>query len=174
MELKDQKMKVLRHVLALCGCLVLSVLLLALIAYVYRGEIELRYSEWMGGILLWRDDETTLPPFDVEDYSKVKMWRLNSGVKVDWLDLSSDDRDVVREWLESEHKDAIPSFCDYVPRYVVMFENDEENSYLRLTMLIDVDVIVYDICKNGQCSQYVRAGSSRDRRFFDVIRRVTR
>ena len=128
----------------------------------------------MGGILLWRDDETTLPPFDVEDYSKVRMWRLNSGVKVDWLDLSSDDRDVVREWLESEHKDAIPSFCDYVPRYVVMFENDEENSYLRLTMLIDVDVIVYDICKKGQCSQYVRAGSSRDRRFFDVIRRVTR
>lgn len=166
-------MKVLRHVLALCGCLILSVLLLALIAYVYRGEIELRYSEWMGGILLWRDEETTLPPFDVEDYSKVRMWRLNSGVAVDWLDLSSDDRDVVREWLESEHKDAIPSFCDYVPRYVVQLENDEEDSYLRLTMLIDVNVIVYDICKKGKCSQYVRVGSSGDRRLFDVIRRVT-
>ena len=53
----------------------LAVLLGCSVAYFFRGEFALRRLEGCGEVSLDRDKRTTLPPFDSDEYTRIRIFR---------------------------------------------------------------------------------------------------
>lgn len=163
-------MKFVRMFSIVFGSLALAVLLGCSVAYLFRGEFALRRLEGCGEVSLDRDKRTTLPPFDSDEYTRIRIFRQPSEAALEWQDVSPAARAAIKDWLASEHADAVALQCDcQYANYVLLLEKDGGNDSLKISLERGVNLITYDICEGGDRRRYVRVGNARDHKFLKMV-----
>lgn len=159
--------------LVVCVSAVIIVLLFASATIYYNmGWILLRFMEKDGTVVVRSLEPVSLVPLLNKDSSEVAIisWSedLRTKRKALMKEIPCDLGSEIEDWLLSAHRDAFLSKSDFVPRCCVSISDKAHNRSCLIT-IVDGLIFVYDV---DGTNQYIRIGSSKDRKVFKTISAV--
>ena len=144
------------------GTVILAMVGIVILAVTFRGDYMLQAGIRKKTIVVSKDDGMLLPSININSNVSIKVhWYLNGREIAHECIRTSYEFEIVTNWLGSAHRNAMPSYSDFIPDIGIIISETNSTNQILISILCN-SLIVYDIFKNGVGRQYIRSASWSD------------
>ena len=141
------------------GTVILAMLGIVIVAVTFRGDYMLQAGIRKNLIVVSKGDGMLLPSINLNSNVSIKVhWYLDGRGIAHECSRTSSEFEIVTNWLGSAHRNAMPSYSDFIPDIGIIISETNSTDHILITILSN-SLIVYDI---GVGRQYIRTASWSD------------